>query len=131
MVVQGTDVKDSIWSIIADIKAEIHPDEIQVADGLALISTVGRNMIGRPGVSGSLFAALGAEGISIRMIAQGSDEINIIVGVSESDFERAIRVIYDAFSDGDRILEISELEATVRASNVAMTNILGGENIDK
>ena len=131
VVVQGTDVKDSIWSIIADIKAEIHPDEIQVADGLALISTVGRNMIGRPGVSGSLFAALGAEGISIRMIAQGSDEINIIVGVSESDFERAIRVIYDAFSDGDRILEISELEATVRASNVAMTNILGGENIDK
>lgn len=131
VVVQGIDVKDSIWSIIADIKAEIHPDEIQVADGLALISTVGRNMIGRPGVSGSLFAALGAEGISIRMIAQGSDEINIIVGVSESDFERAIRVIYDAFSDGDRILEISELEATVRASNVTMTNILGGENIDK
>ena len=40
-------------------------------------------------------------------------------------------MIYDAFSDGDRILEISELEATVRASNVAMTNILGGENIDK
>lgn len=131
VVVQKSDVGDSLWSIISEIKEAVHPDDIKVADDLALISTVGRNMSGRPGVSGSLFAALGSEGISIRMIAQGSDEINIIVGVAEEDFERSIRVIYNAFSDGEGILELSALQATVEASRVAMTNILSGINIDK
>ncbi len=110
VVVQGDDVKDCIWSIVADIKSEIPVDKIKVVDDLALISTVGRNMIGRPGVSGSLFAALGQEGISIRMIAQGSDEINIIVGVHKDDFDRAIRAIYRAFSDGDHLLELKDLK---------------------
>ena len=50
------------------------------------------------------------EGISIRMIAQGSDEINIIVGVHKDDFERAIRAIYRAFSDGDHLLELKDLK---------------------
>ncbi len=110
VVVQGADVEDKIWSIVADIKNEVDVDSIKVVEDLALISTVGRNMIGRPGVSGSLFAALGREGISIRMIAQGSDEINIIVGVHDSDFERAIRAIYRAFSDGDHLLELKDLK---------------------
>ena len=110
VVVQGDDVKDCIWSIVADIKTEVAPDGIKVVDDLSLISTVGRNMIGRPGVSGQLFAALGNEGISIRMIAQGSDEINIIVGVHRDDFEHAIRAIYRAFSDGDHLLELKDLK---------------------
>ncbi|MBY4796917.1 aspartate kinase [Collinsella sp. AGMB00827] len=117
VVVQGKDVRDNLWAIVADIKVEVSPDEIKVADGLALISTVGRNMVGRPGVSGSLFAALGQEGISIRMIAQGSDEINIIVGVRDEDFDRAIRAIYSAFSDGDHILELSDLRREEAASH--------------
>ena len=110
VVVRGEDVKDSLWSIVADIKREVEPDKIKVVDDLALVSTVGRNMVGRPGVSGSLFAALGQEGVSIRMMSQGSDEINIIVGVRDSDFERAIRAIYRAFSDGDHLLELSDLK---------------------
>lgn len=125
VVVQGADVKDSLWSIVADIKTEATPDSIKVVDNLALISTVGRNMIGRPGVSGSLFAALGQEGISIRMIAQGSDEINIIVGVRDDDFERAIRAIYRAFSDGDHLLELSDLkraEEEARAEAAVLAN---------
>ena len=125
VVVQGSDVKDSLWSIVADIKTEATPDSIKVVDNLALISTVGRNMIGRPGVSGSLFAALGQEGISIRMIAQGSDEINIIVGVRDDDFERAIRAIYRAFSDGDHLLELSDLkraEEEARAEAAVLAN---------
>ena len=130
VVVQGKDVKDSLWSIIADIKSEVQPDEIKVVDDLSLISTVGRNMSGRPGVSGSLFAALGQEGISIRMIAQGSDEINIIVGVASEDFERAIKAIYGAFSDGDHILELSELHAAREASRVDVTNILKGSAVE-
>ena len=129
VVVQGKDVKDSLWSIIADIKSEVCPDEIKVVDDLSLISTVGRNMSGRPGVSGSLFAALGQEGISIRMIAQGSDEINIIVGVSNDDFERAIQVIYSAFADEGHILELADLDAAVAAARVSMTNILKGTTL--
>ena len=112
-------MKDSLWSIVADIKTEVQPDGIKVVDDLALISTVGRNMSGRPGISGSLFAALGQEGISIRMIAQGSDEINIIVGVRDVDFERAIRAIYSAFSDGDHLLELKDLKRAEAASHPA------------
>ena len=116
VVVQGADVKDCIWSIVADIKSELEPDQIKVVEDLALVSTVGRNMIGRPGVSGNLFAALGEAGISIRMIAQGSDEINIIVGVRDEDFERAINAIYHAFCEGDHIMEVSELGGMQRIS---------------
>ena len=104
VVVQGKDVRDSLYSIVADIKEEVHPDEIRVVEDLAMVSTVGRNLSGRPGVSGHLFGTLGAEGVNIRMIAQGSDEINIIVGVANEDFERAIRAIYKAFSNDDGTL---------------------------
>lgn len=127
VVVQGEDVKDSLWSIVADIKSEVKPDKIKVVDDLALISTVGRNMIGRPGVSGSLFAALGQEGISIRMIAQGSDEINIIVGVRDEDFERAIRAVYQAFSDGDHLLELSDLKRAEEAARAETAVLTGGQ----
>ncbi len=126
VVVNGADVKDSLWSIVADIKAEVNPDNIKVVENLALISTVGRNMSGRPGVSGCLFAALGQEGISIRMIAQGSDEINIIVGVRDEDFERAISAIYGAFSDGDHILELRELREAKSAYKVDIRDIIAG-----
>ena len=128
VVVNGADVKDSLWSIVADIKAEVKPDNIKVVENLALISTVGRNMANRPGVSGCLFAALGQEGISIRMIAQGSDEINIIVGVRDEDFERAIKAIYDAFSDGDHILELRELRESKAEYKVDIKNILKGNS---
>ena len=55
------------------------------------------------------------------MIAQGSDEINIIVGVRDEDFERAIRAIYNAFSDGDHIMELSELESLQNASSIDLS----------
>ena len=52
----------------------------------------------RPGTSGKLFRALGEAGVNIRTIAQGADELSIIVGVSNSDYETAIRVLYDGFA---------------------------------
>ena len=97
VVVNGADVKDTIYSIVADIREEIEPDEIAVVDKLALISVVGRNMSKRSGTSGKIFGALGDAGINIRMITQSSQEISIIMGVKNADFERAIRVIYDRF----------------------------------
>ena len=68
-------------------------------------------MSSRPGISGRLFGELGNAGINIRMIAQGSEEFDIIVGVKDADFERAIRVIYDAFVDSeDNVITVEELE---------------------
>ena len=101
VVVNGTDVKDTIYSIVADIQHEIRPDVVKVVDGLALISVVGRNMSRRAGTSGMIFGALGKAGINIRMITQSSQEISIILGVNNEDFERAIKVIYDTFGDAE------------------------------
>ena len=97
VVCQKQDIKDVLYSIVADIKSELKPDNIEVIEDLALVATVGRNMASRPGISGHLFGALGQAGVNIRMIAQGSDEINIIAGVKSDEFERAIKVIYQAF----------------------------------
>ena len=58
---------------------------------MSLIATVGRGMNKRPGVSATLFTALYKAGVNIRMIDQGSSEMNIIVGVKNDDFEKAIR----------------------------------------
>lgn len=111
VVVQGSDVKDNLYSLVGEIQRELNPDEIKVVDHLALISTVGRNMTSRPGISGRLFGELGRAGINIRMIAQGSEELDIIVGVGDDDFERAIRVIYEAFVNSeDNVITVEELE---------------------
>ena len=109
-VVQAEDVHDSLYSLISDIQDEVEPLEIEVVEDLALIATVGRNLRGRPGVSGHLFGMLGQEGVSVRMITQGCDEINIIVGVEEKDFDLAIKTIYHAFSDENGIVRTSDLE---------------------
>ena len=97
VVVATKDIKDIIYDIVNDIRKELEPDQIKVSDEIALISTVGRNMSSHPGISGRIFATLGNNDINIRMIAQGSDEINIIVGVENKDFEKTIAAIYDAF----------------------------------
>jgi aspartate kinase len=98
-VVNGDDVKDTIYSIVADMQRDVQPDSINVLPGLALISVVGRNMSRRAGTSGQIFGALGEAGINIRMITQSSQEISIILGVQNEDFEKAIHVIYDRFGD--------------------------------
>lgn len=97
VIVNGADVRDSIYSIISDIRKEISPDDVSMVDKLALLSVVGRNMSKRSGTSGKVFGALGDAGINIRMITQSSQEISIIMGVNNEDFERAIKVIYDRF----------------------------------
>ena len=97
VVVNGADVKDSIYSITSDLQHELKPDSISVIDKLALISVVGRNMSRRAGTSGRIFGVLGEAGINIRMITQSSKEISIILGVNNDDFKRAIGVIYENF----------------------------------
>ncbi|MDP0492832.1 MAG: aspartate kinase, partial [Fusobacterium sp. JB021] len=58
---------------------------------------VGRNMVHKPGTSGKLFAAMGNENVNIRVISQSADELNIIIGVDNKDFEKCINVIYQIF----------------------------------
>ncbi|MBP3884269.1 MAG: aspartate kinase [Olsenella sp.] len=103
VVVNGADVKDSIYSIVSDLQQELKPDSINMVDKLALISVVGRNMSRRAGTSGRIFGVLGEAGINIRMITQSSQEISIILGVNNEDFERAINVIYDKFVENEMV----------------------------
>ena len=97
LVVSTENIKKYLYEIVAEIKRVYEPSDIKVEDNISLIATVGRNMVDRPGMSGKLFAALGDNGINIRMISQGSDEINIIVGVENENFAKTINVIYDNF----------------------------------
>lgn len=83
--------------IIEDMQRKLDPDSLDVYEDMSLIATVGRGMNKRLGVSATLFSALSKAGVNIRMIDQGSSELNIIVGVTNSDFEKAIRAIYEAF----------------------------------
>ena len=89
---------DGLYDVIADIQKTCRPDDIQVQDSIALVAAVGRKMTFRPGISGRLFKALGEHGVNIRTIAQGADELSIIVGVDNSNFDTAIRVLYDGFA---------------------------------
>lgn len=84
-------------AVIQRICELVSPDQVTVHDNLALIATVGRGMVRNFGTAARLFTAISAQGISIRTIDQGSSELNIIVGVDETDFEGAVRAIYDAF----------------------------------
>ena len=74
-----------------------HPDSVEIHSGLALIATVGRGMVRARGTSAKLFHALMRAGVNVRMIDQGSSELNIIVGVDNLDYEVAVRAIYRAF----------------------------------
>lgn len=70
------------------------PDSIEVTQGLALLAVVGRGMVATPGTAGRIFGALHRAGVNVRMIDQGSSELNIIIGVANTDFEAAARAIY-------------------------------------
>ena len=97
-IVMPTDqIRDRIYDIIGEIKRQFKPDRIKTEDNIALVACVGRHMVSVPGSSARLFGALGENRINIRMIAQGSEEISIIVGVDNRDFERTIRTLYDGF----------------------------------
>ena len=88
---------DRLPDIIEEFERKLRPDSVEVFEEMALIATVGKGMAARHGVSAALFSALYEAGVNIRMIDQGSSEMNIIVGVENKDFETAIKAIYKAF----------------------------------
>lgn len=97
LVVDSGKISDCLYSILGELQKKVKPDHIKVTDQIAVVAAVGRKMAFRPGVSGKIFERLGRHGISIRMISQGPDEMNIIVGVDNKDYAEAIRVLYNSF----------------------------------
>ncbi len=98
VVVSSASLENMEFEVIGDIRKAVQPDKLDTQDGISLVAAVGRKMTFRPGISGRLFNALGNEGINIRTIAQGADELSIIVGVQNEDFETAVRVLYEGFA---------------------------------
>lgn len=97
VVLDNDGIDGKLDEIVEEFERQLKPDTIEVFEDMALIATVGHGMSYRPGVAAALFNALAKEKINIRMIDQGSSEMNIIVGVENKDFETAIRAIYKAF----------------------------------
>lgn len=84
-------------AVISAIHRMAKPDSIDIESDLALIAVVGRGMKSTRGTAGRIFSALAHANINVKMIDQGSSELNIIIGVSNADFENAIKAIYDIF----------------------------------
>lgn len=97
LVVSSEKVAPCLYSILGELEKQLHPDNLHVTENISIVAAVGRKMAFRPGTSGRIFAALGEHGINIRMISQGPDELNIIVGVDTKDFAPAIQVLYNSF----------------------------------
>ena len=99
VVLEDAKVKDNINDIVDDIHRTCEPDSVEIVRNLALIATVGKRMRESIGTAATLFSAMAKANINVRMIDQGSSEMNIIVGVKNEDFERTMVAIHDAFAD--------------------------------
>ena len=97
LAVSAAKSKARLYSAVGDIQKQFCPDSISITESISVVAAVGRKMAFQPGTSGRIFATLGQNGINIRMISQGPDELNIIVGVNNDDFENTVRVLYNSF----------------------------------
>ena len=98
LIIATKDLEENRYLIIAAINEQCNPKSLKITDEISLIAVVGRQMAYRPGISGKVFATLGKNHINIRTIEQSVDEINIVIGVYNKDFEKAIRVLYNSFA---------------------------------
>jgi aspartate kinase len=97
VVIADDQLVDKLDGILDEMRRTLQPEDIQVFDDLALLTTVGVGMAHQVGIAARCFAALAAAQVNVRMISQGVNEINIVVGVDRGDFERAVRALYQAF----------------------------------
>ena len=97
VVIQTDALAGKETAILDEIRSRVHPDQLFIESNLALIAVVGRGMKSARGTAAILFTALAEARVNIKMIDQGSSELNIIIGVAEEDFEVALRAIYNAF----------------------------------
>lgn len=98
LIIPDSDLKNNIeFDLIERIRKEVAPDLIRVFKDISLIAIVGHGMSHQAGTAAKVFMALATADVNVKMIDQGSSEINIIVGVDTSDFEKAVRAIYYTF----------------------------------
>ena len=97
VVIQTDALTGKETAILDEIHSRVHPDQLYIESDLALITIVGRGMKSARGTAAILFTALAEARVNVKMIDQGSSELNIIIGVAEEDFDIAMRAIYDAF----------------------------------
>ncbi len=83
--------------VIAQIRKAVAPDHIELENGIAMLAVVGRGMRRTRGTAARIFASMAHARINVKMIDQGSSELNVIIGIGEADFDEAIRKIYDMF----------------------------------
>ena len=99
VVVHQAEFAPKEQEIMSGLHRNCHPDTIDIETDLALIAVVGRAMKSNRGTAGRIFSALAHAHVNVKMIDQGSSELNIIIGVNEADFESAMKAIYTIFVD--------------------------------
>ena len=99
VIVTDEELNGKEENVVGEIQRLVQPDRIDVIRDLAMIAVVGQGMVHRVGIAATVFTALAEASVNIRLINQGSSELNIIVGVAEGDYEKAIRAIYARFAD--------------------------------
>ena len=95
--VHQPEFEETEQKVLAGIHHAVQPDSIELESDLALIAVVGRGMRATRGTAGRIFSALAHANVNVKMIDQGSSELNIVIGVRNHDFENAIKAIYDIF----------------------------------
>ena len=98
VVVEKNKIEERFYDVIADLKKIEEIEKIEEEDDLALLAVVGSNMVKKPGTSGRILSIFGQEHINIKLIDQDVKELNIIIGVSNEDFERSLKSLYEAFA---------------------------------
>ena len=101
LIVKNEELKQHGEAIVLGIDRVCQPDRVWLTPRIALIATVGEGMNHHVGVAARLCGALAKAGVNLRVLDQGSSEMNIIVGVDESDMDSAVRAIYNEFNEGN------------------------------
>lgn len=98
IIVETEAIKPFVYELITKVKKITNADEVTITNEVSLIATVGSQMKGNIGIAGKLFSAIGEANINVIVISQTSEEINIIVGVHNKDYEKTIKTIYSKFA---------------------------------
>ena len=96
VIVESKAVEKIVYDILLELKKVDGVTSVEIDNDIALVAVVGRNMVLKPGISGSIFSIFGNNNINIKTIAQSTNELSIIVGVANQDFEKSIQAVYDA-----------------------------------
>ena len=101
LIISDEELRNKLDKVIEEIRTKLNPDSVEVYPNMALMAVVGKGMIRTRGISARLFTALKEQQINVRMISQGSSEINIIIGIENEDFESAVNAVYYAFEQAN------------------------------